>query len=65
MNQPTRKPYDYQDRTTPIQPVRLGGTLYHRMVNGQLVRVSPPRPYRGKSQRRQVIRERREAKMSQ
>jgi len=40
--------------------LKSGGTMYEYQTTGQLLRVSPPRPWRGKSERRQAIRNRRE-----
>lgn len=38
---------------------KIGTTWYAVMSNGQMVRHSPQRPWRGKSERRQVIKARR------
>lgn len=50
---------DHEDASTPAETVTdKTGTEYTRMLDGSLRRVSP-RPYRGKSERRRVIKERR------
>jgi hypothetical protein len=50
----------------PVQPTAtvqtLDGRLYHRSTTGALLRISPLRPWRGKSERRQVLQQRRAAR---
>jgi hypothetical protein len=36
------------------------GTVYQTMTDGSIRRISPERPWRGKSERRECIRDRRE-----
>jgi hypothetical protein len=56
-------PFTYRDKTTVARKVILGDALYNLMIDGSLRRISPERPYRGKSERRQVIKERRQRKL--
>ncbi len=42
--------------------IKIAGTSYDVMTDGSYRRVSPIRPYRGKSERRQVIKDRRARK---
>jgi len=59
-----KKYHDYSDRVTPVARyiLKVSKTEYHRMRDGSLKRISPPRPYRGKAERRQEIKARRTAK---
>ena len=54
--------YNYTDKNTATRNVqsRDGKTIYAIMVDGSRRRVSPVKPWKGKSERRQVIKNRRE-----
>jgi hypothetical protein len=56
-----KKRYDYDDKNTVAQNIksRDGKTEYAVMVDGSRHRTAPMRPWRGKSQRRQVLKARR------
>ena len=50
------KPPGYRRKSTPSREfVSRTGPLYHQLGNGQIVRVSPVKPWRGKSERRQHL----------
>jgi hypothetical protein len=57
-----RPRFTADDRKTPEFKVKFVSRVYRVMLNGQWERVSPARPYRGKAERRRVIRERRETR---
>jgi len=55
-------PFDYIDKNTAVETVTFSNSSYERMVDGSLIRVDPPRPYRGKRDRKDTIKLRRRNK---
>lgn len=57
--------HDYDDKTTPVRFLRdTNGRTYNRMADGSIRRISPSRPWRGKSERRAAIKARRAARLA-
>lgn len=52
------KRFDFYDRNTAAKKVRLGNVTYAVMLDGSYRRTSPMRPWRGKAERKRVIRAR-------
>lgn len=50
-------PYTYEEKTTLFNRFRSidGSRIYATMLDGSIRRLSPSRPWRGKSERRRVL----------
>lgn len=61
-----RRKRNPQSTANVRRTVRFNGgrTTYEELTTGQLVRTWPPRPWQGKSERREVLRSRREDRMA-
>lgn len=56
-----RVKFTYTDRNTIVEKFRdKAGRVYGKMVDGSLRRLSPLKPWRNKSERRQVLKDRRQ-----
>jgi hypothetical protein len=57
--QTTVRKMTHTDRNTVHRRGRIGSVTYAQMLNGEIRRLEPDRPWRGKSERRRRIAERR------